>query len=152
MSKHPHSERRQFGRRESCLHAVAIVAGRGHVHCKVANMSQQGALIVFDEKIVLPPVIRLKIEALGVEYPCCVRHSTPKGAGVMFVEEAEAREIIAQTESKQVLRQLRALRSAPAQSNGAALGAQVRERQTAETSRQEVRPLEIAPGGVIRGV
>lgn len=46
------ADRRQFGRRESAIHAVAMVGGKPPVHCIVRNVSERGALLEFKEPFV----------------------------------------------------------------------------------------------------
>lgn len=80
-----HSDRRQFGRRESALHAVALIPGRGPAHCIIRNFSERGALLEFRDHIVPPFRFRLVIEAKDVDAVVEVRHQGQHGVGVSVV-------------------------------------------------------------------
>lgn len=84
MSHDRPSDKRQFGRRESAIHAVALIAGRAPAHCIVRNYSDRGALLEFKEPLVPPYRFRLQIEAKGVDVLCEVRHQGTYGVGVYF--------------------------------------------------------------------
>ncbi|CAN0186352.1 unnamed protein product, partial [Phaeothamnion confervicola] len=99
MKKTPQPERRQFGRRETLLHAVAWIPGRGTFHCAVTNLSEQGANLSFAEQLALPPVFRIKIEAWGLELTCNFRHQGTQGVGVVFIDDAIAERILTKVEA-----------------------------------------------------
>ena len=82
-------ERRQFGRRESCIHAHAIVAGRGKIPCIVLNLSEHGALIHLVEAIPSIQNLRLVVESAGLDVACTIRHRGEHGIGVRFATAAE---------------------------------------------------------------
>lgn len=79
------ADRRQFGRRESSVHAVAMAGGKPPAHCIVRNYSERGALLEFKEPFVPTFRFRLMIEAKGVDVLCEVRHQGQHGIGVLFV-------------------------------------------------------------------
>jgi len=76
-------EKRQFGRRESAIHAVAMFGGRT-AHCIVRNFSEGGALLEFNDSVTPPFRFRLIIEAKNVDVECEVRHQGKHGVGVSF--------------------------------------------------------------------
>ena len=88
MTKMTHPERRQFGRRESCLHGVCIIPGRDPVHCIVRNLSSAGALLELSQRITVPFNVRLRIDSKRMDVPCEVRHHGHHGIGVTFVDPA----------------------------------------------------------------
>ncbi len=150
MKNNPQPERRQFGRREALLHGIALIPGRGSVHCVVTNQSDQGAHLEFKEKLVLPPIIRLKIEASGVEHICNVRHQREKGVGVVFVDQVSAEKIISNAEESARRRPLRQNHSHAV--SGVRLREEVQAARDANEPPADVRALTHIPGRVIRGV
>jgi PilZ domain len=78
-------EKRQFGRRESAIHAVVLVGGRAPAHCIVRNFSERGALLEFNAPFAPPFRFRLVVDAKAVDVLCEVRHQTRHGVGVFFV-------------------------------------------------------------------
>lgn len=90
MSNPRQAERRQFGRRQSCIHAYALIAGRAPAYCIVRNFSEKGALLEFNEPLVPPFTLRLVIESKNVDVACEVRHQGHYGVGVRFVEGSVA--------------------------------------------------------------
>ena len=82
-------ERRGFGRRESLIHAIARLPGRGAEPCLVRNYSDSGALLVFQGRFDPPDRFRLTIEAKGVDAMCQVRRRNGAEIGVSFVEPEE---------------------------------------------------------------
>ena len=85
MADNKHVDRRQFGRRDAAIHAVAMVGGKPPAHCVVRNFSERGALLEFKEPFVPSFRFRLLIEAKGVDVLCEVRHQGQHGLGVLFV-------------------------------------------------------------------
>lgn len=81
-------DRRQFGRRNTCLHAWIKITGRPQLPCIVRNLSAHGALLEFKVPDCMPYAFRLRIEATRFETDCELRHMGPNGCGVMFVEHA----------------------------------------------------------------
>lgn len=150
MGKKPHSERRQFGRRETSLHAVILLPGRGSVHCTVTNLSEQGALITLVEPMVLPPVFRLKIEALGIERNCNRRHQGENGIGVLFVDHITAEKMAAKAEGS-ARRHHGRPSNAPADA-GVRLREELQVASHASKPPDDMRTLSQVPGRVIRGV
>ncbi len=150
MGKKPHSERRQFGRRETHLHAIAFLPGRGGVHCTVTNLSEEGAHLTFSEQVALPPVFRLKVEAVGLERICNVRHQGPEGFGVVFVDQATAQKITAKLEEAARRQQARPS-NAPADA-GARLRDEIQTASHARAAPEDMRSINHVPGRVIRGV
>lgn len=86
------SERRQFGRRTTCLHAWVKIPGRPQIACLVRNLSVGGALLEFDVPDWLPYRFRLHIEASGFMTNCETRHVGTRAVGVMFVETTHVRD------------------------------------------------------------
>ena len=148
MRKIPQPERRQFGRRETLLHAVALIPGRGSVHCVVTNLSEQGANLEFAEQLSLPPVMRIKIDALGFDRACNVRHQGAHGVGVVFIDQATA-ERIATNVADAALRR-------PGKHHQPHGESGVRLREELQNSNAsvpaDVRSFSRVPGRVIRGV
>ena len=150
MGKKTQSDRRQFGRRETLLHAVALLPGRGAVHCTVTNLSEQGAHLAFADRVALPPIFRLEVEAIGLERICNVRHQGADGFGVVFVDHATAQKITAKLEeaaSRQHYKQNR-----PQADSGVRLREELQTARDARTAQEDMRALNHVPGRVIRGV
>jgi hypothetical protein len=82
-------ERRAFGRRESCIHAVIHVAGRPPLHAIVQNYSEGGALLTLPEPVKTTLPVRLVIESQGIDVVCEVRHSLMTSMGVRFLTAVE---------------------------------------------------------------
>lgn len=78
-------QRRQFGRREASTHAIASVPGRASVVCEIKNVSEGGALIVFDDTYVPNRPFRLLIDGMSLNLLCEVRHQGKYGVGVRFL-------------------------------------------------------------------
>lgn len=151
MSNHSQQERRQFGRRETRLHAVVLVPGRNPVHCIVTNLSEQGAHLALNEKVALPAVIRVRIDSMGVEYLCNVRHRSPQGTGVVFVDQATADAIMSKAEVS-TQRQRLLNKVAPPTVSGAQLRQEVQAARDGDALPADMRALDLAPGRVIRGL
>ncbi len=83
-----HVERRQFGRRETNLHAWIKIPGRPLQPCVVRNMSVGGAMLTCDAPRALPFNFELVIEADKSIYECEARHCSETGIGVMFKPKA----------------------------------------------------------------
>ncbi|MGD9783384.1 MAG: PilZ domain-containing protein [Hyphomicrobiaceae bacterium] len=81
-------ERRQFGRRRTALHAWIKVAGRPPLACVVRDLSVNGALLEMEAPHWLPYRFELDIETSGFRTDCEIRHQSPYGVGVMFVERS----------------------------------------------------------------
>jgi hypothetical protein len=81
----PTAERRAFGRRESFIHAIARLPGRGAEPCVVRNFSDTGALIEFKADFVAPDRFRLDIEAKGFSAVCEAKRRDGRMLGVRFV-------------------------------------------------------------------
>lgn len=82
-------ERRGFGRRESRIHAIARLPGRGAEPCTVQNFSDSGALLAFAADVEPPARFRLTIEAKGIDVMCEVRRRDGACVGVSFAGEEE---------------------------------------------------------------
>ena len=150
MGKKAQSDRRQFGRRETLLHAIAYVPGRGALHCTVSNLSEQGAPLTVSEPASLPPIFRLEAEAIGLERICNVRHQGPSGIGVQFVDHATAQKITAKlgdAASRQHYKQ-----KLPPADGGVRLREELQTARDAHTKPEDMRALNHVPGPVIRGV
>lgn len=88
-------ERRAFGRRESCIHAVLHVAGRPPLHCIVRNYSEGGALLELPEEVVTSKPVRLVVESLGFEAVCEIRHTRGSMMGIRFYTAVEIDALVA---------------------------------------------------------
>ena len=78
------AERRQFGRRQTCVHAIIKARGRPALPCVMRDVSEGGALLEVSHPEWLPPRFRLIIEANGFEADCEVVHQTEGAVGVRF--------------------------------------------------------------------
>ena len=83
------SERRAFGRRDSCIRAVIHVAGRPPLHCIVRNFSRGGASLELSEPLGVEATLRIVIDQHGVDAMCEVRHQSGVNMGVRFLTEVE---------------------------------------------------------------
>jgi hypothetical protein len=80
------AEKREFGRRQTQLHAWISIPGRPKLACMVSNLSVAGALLTFDKPPAgLPFCFKLTIEATKFETACEIRHNRSSGVGVEFV-------------------------------------------------------------------
>jgi hypothetical protein len=82
----PMSERRQFGRRNTCLHGWVIREGRPKIACLVRNVSEGGALLEFQVPKGMPFRFTLAIGSKGFQAECEARHQTENWMGVRFVK------------------------------------------------------------------
>ena len=89
-------ERRQFGRRTTCLHGWVVIEGRPRINCLVRNVSEGGALLECHAPKMIPFRFGLIIECKGFEAICEARHHTPEWMGVRFVTVKKIEEPIAQ--------------------------------------------------------
>lgn len=81
-------ERRQFGRRQTALHAWIRIPGRPPLACVVRNISVNGALLELDVPEWMPYAFQLVIDSGRFEVDCELRHKGTSACGVMFVHEA----------------------------------------------------------------
>ena len=89
MTSHAsHPEKRQFGRRQTFLHGWVKIPGRPSVTCVIRNMSDGGALLIFDKPECLPFGFLLDIDGKGQTFGCEVRHHYGAKVGVEFVDIA----------------------------------------------------------------
>ena len=79
------AERRQFGRRQTYVHARIHARGRPSVPCIMRDVSEGGALLLVDHPQWLPSRFRLKIEADGTEVECEVVRRIEDAVGVRFL-------------------------------------------------------------------
>jgi hypothetical protein len=82
-NSHP-VEARQFGRRQTCWHAVISAPGRSSIACIVRNISEDGALLEVAQASWLPSRFRVIIEANKFEADCEIVHRTDNAVGVRF--------------------------------------------------------------------
>jgi PilZ domain len=82
---HVFRERREFGRRASCIRAVVHIPGRPVLHCIIRNYSQGGALLELPEPAPFALLVRLVIEQEGVDVECHVTRRFNETLGVRFV-------------------------------------------------------------------
>jgi PilZ domain len=78
------AERRQFGRRQTCVHATIAPRGRPPIACVMRDVSDQGALLEVPHPQWLPSRFRLVVEAFGFESECEVVRRTDVAVGVRF--------------------------------------------------------------------
>jgi PilZ domain len=78
------AERRQFGRRQTRVHATIAPRGRPPVLCVMRDVSEQGALLEVSHPEWLPSRFRLIVEAFGIESDCEVVRRTDTAVGVRF--------------------------------------------------------------------
>jgi hypothetical protein len=90
----PTPERRAFGRRESFIHAIARLPGRGTEPCVVRNFSDTGALIEFKADFVAPDRFRLDIEAKGFSAVCEAKRKDGRMLGVRFLDGSATEALI----------------------------------------------------------
>ncbi len=90
MSKYNGQDKRQFGRRQTSLHAWISVPGRPKLPCLVKDISIGGALLSFDRPQWLPYTFQLTIEATRFTSWCEVRHHAKSFCGVRFLTAIEA--------------------------------------------------------------
>lgn len=79
------SERRQFGRRLTHVHAVILARGRPAEPCVMRDVSEGGALLEVRYPRLLPSRFRLVAEAVGFEADCEIAHRSHDTAGVRFI-------------------------------------------------------------------
>ncbi len=89
MTKNTGPEQRQFGRRQTNLHAWISVPGRPRLPCTVKNLSIGGALLELDAPAWLPYNFQLTIEATRFVTMCEVRHNSATAIGVRFMAAVE---------------------------------------------------------------
>ena len=89
MTKGSGPEQRQFGRRQTNLHAWISVPGRPRLPCTVKNLSIGGALLALEMPSWLPFNFQLTIEATRFTTMCEVRHHTAHAVGVRFLAAVE---------------------------------------------------------------
>ena len=78
------SERRQFGRRQTRMHAFIVARGRPAVPCVVRDISAGGALLEVNHPSWLPSRFRVVIEPIQFEADCEVMRRTAEAVGVRF--------------------------------------------------------------------
>ena len=79
------AERRQFGRRQTCLHGWVVVEGRQRLPCLVRNVSEGGALLECSAPKLMPYRFSLVIDCKGFQAWCEIRHQADQWIGVRFV-------------------------------------------------------------------
>ena len=84
-------ERRQFGRRQACVHATIVPRGRPPILCVMRDVSEQGALLEVAHPEWLPTRFRLIVEALGIESDCEIVRRTEASVGVRFASRIPGR-------------------------------------------------------------
>ena len=126
------SDRRAFGRRDSCIRAVIHVAGRPPVHCIVRNFSRGGAFLELSEPLGVETTLRLVIEQHGIDAMCDVRHQSGINMGVRFLTEVEVD------------------RLANATAVASAAAGAVSSARTGQSSKPAPKVLEPVTGGAVR--
>ncbi len=84
------ADRRQFGRRQTSLHAWISVPGRPRLPCIVKDISIGGALLQFERPSWLPFTFQLTIESTRFTTMCEVRHQATTTTGVRFMASVSA--------------------------------------------------------------
>ena len=79
------AERRQFGRRQTCVHATILPRGRPPVACVMRDVSETGALLEVAHPEWLPSRFCLSVEPLGIESDCEIVRRTEVAVGIRFV-------------------------------------------------------------------
>lgn len=87
------ADRRQFGRRQTSLHAWINVQGRPKLSCVVLDLSIGGALLALEKPSWLPYNFQLTIEATRFVTWCEIRHHKPNAVGVRFLSAIETAEL-----------------------------------------------------------
>ena len=77
-------DRRAFGRRRSCIHAMVLIPGRPPAPCMVRNFSASGALLEMNELLEPPFNFNLRVDNTGDLIPCELRHVRSYRIGVGF--------------------------------------------------------------------
>jgi hypothetical protein len=90
------NERREFGRRNTCLHGWVAVEGRPKFACVVRNVSEGGALLECAAPKLMPFRFMLQIDCKGFEAWCEIRHHAEQWIGVRFVRIDKVEIAIAQ--------------------------------------------------------
>lgn len=85
---HLNIDRRQFGRRTTHTLGRIKLPGRPALSCLLKNISDGGALLVFDKPVWLPFAFLLMTEGDSRTFGCEVRHHYGVRVGVEFVDEA----------------------------------------------------------------
>lgn len=80
------TEQRRFARRETNLAATVIIADTPPIACTIRNISDGGALIVFENPVCVPYSFILYIDGMGKPFGCEVRHHFGARVGVEFVD------------------------------------------------------------------
>ena len=88
------SERRQFGRRHTQDRGWIALPGRPALPCVIRNISEGGALLVFERTELLPFAFVLTIEGSNKDYGCEIRHHYGDRVGIGFVDLAIIGEIV----------------------------------------------------------
>jgi hypothetical protein len=85
-------ERRRFERQAVDFKATVKLKGRADIPCAVANISEGGALLVFDEPQCLPYGFIVTIDGMTGPFGCEMRHHYGVRVGVEFVATARITE------------------------------------------------------------
>lgn len=83
------AEQRRFGRREINIRGVAIAPGHLSQPFTIRNISDGGALLVFDEAHTPPRSFRIEIAGTEFVLLCEARHHSGNAVGVSFLRAAE---------------------------------------------------------------
>ena len=87
-------ERRQFGRRQTCVHATIASRGRPVIPCVMRDMSEEGALLEVSHPEWLPTRFRLIVEAFGIESDCEIVRRTEVAVGVRFTSRISISQLV----------------------------------------------------------
>ena len=81
-------ERRSSPRRETNLAGTVLISGEPSITCRIRNISDGGALIVFEKPVRMPFGFLLNIEGFAAPKGCEIRHHFGARVGVEFVAVA----------------------------------------------------------------
>ena len=82
-------DRRQFGRRETNIRGAAIIPGRTSRPFFIRNISDGGALLVFDDGFIPPGAFRIEVDGTEFVLLCEVRRTGADGVGISFKRVSE---------------------------------------------------------------
>lgn len=87
-------EKRQFGRRQSNIRGSALVANDQPKLFTIRDLSEGGALLVFDDPQFVPErSVRIQIDGTKMVLLGEVRHQSKTGVGVRFLRPSEGAEL-----------------------------------------------------------
>lgn len=88
QAKPMRNEKREFGRRTTCLGGWIEVRGRPAIPCRVLDVSEGGARLRFPAATALPKRFNLRIDTGSMVHVCELRRGDGTEFGVEFVTAA----------------------------------------------------------------